>query len=80
MLAWKTLLAENFALSLSPDKLVVKEVRVLEPRMKMVIAQDRSINLTKVMRNNASALPACCCTRRQMGSLSGGIAQPARRG
>ncbi|MGH8574312.1 MAG: DUF748 domain-containing protein, partial [Gammaproteobacteria bacterium] len=51
-LSWRTLSAESIALSLSPDRLAIKEVRLLEPGMKIAIAKDGSVNLTRVLKGN----------------------------
>jgi hypothetical protein len=48
--AWKTLAGDDVALSLAPNKLAIREVRLLEPGAKIVIAKDRTINLTDVFR------------------------------
>ncbi len=60
-LSWRTLSAQSIAFSLAPNRLAIKELRVLEPGMKIEIAKDRSVNLTQVLRNdfpNAGQQPA----------------------
>ncbi|MGH8761788.1 MAG: DUF748 domain-containing protein [Nitrosospira sp.] len=54
LIAWKTLSAQKITLSLEPNRLVIKEVRLIEPGMKLVIGQDRSVNLNQILRNNPS--------------------------
>jgi hypothetical protein len=51
-LSWRTLSAESIALSLSPDRLAIQEVRLLEPGMKIAIAKDGSVNLTRVLKSD----------------------------
>ncbi|MDN5851091.1 MAG: DUF748 domain-containing protein, partial [Nitrococcus sp.] len=51
---WKTLSAKKIAVSLGPDRLAIKEVRLIEPGMKLVIAEDNSVNLKKVLKGNSS--------------------------
>lgn len=57
--SWKTLAADGAELSLAPDKLAIREVRVIEPGAKIIIAKDRTVNLTKVARSDTppSAAP-----------------------
>lgn len=52
LVAWKTLAAKKIALSLAPNRLVIKEVRLVEPGMKLVIGPDRSVNLNQILRSN----------------------------
>ena len=41
---------------LSPDRLQIEEVRLLEPGAKVVIFKDRSVNLAKVLRDQNAAI------------------------
>jgi hypothetical protein len=50
----KTLAADDFELKLSPDKLTIKQVRVVQPDAKIVIAPDRTVNLSHVIRKQAA--------------------------
>ena len=45
LLSWNTLYADSIALSLSPDRLTIKEARLVEPGMKIVI-DSSSIEIT----------------------------------
>lgn len=47
LLAWKALTADGVAFSLQPDRLRVREVRVVQPGAKIVIFKDRSLNLAR---------------------------------
>jgi len=49
-LEWKEMSANNINLSLSPDKLQIKEVKLAEPGAKIMIYKDRSVNLAKIMK------------------------------
>jgi hypothetical protein len=49
-LAWKALEAADVALTLSPNRLNIKEVRIDQPGAKIAIAKDRSVNLTQVFK------------------------------
>ena len=54
LIAWKTLSAKKIALSLEPNRLAIKEIRLIEPGMKLVIGEDRSVNLNQILKNNPS--------------------------
>jgi hypothetical protein len=54
LIAWKTLSARKIALSLAPNRLAIQEVRLIEPGMKLVIGQDRSVNLNQILKSNPS--------------------------
>ena len=45
-LSWKALSADGFDFSLGPDKISIKEVRLVEPGTKIVIFKDQTVNLT----------------------------------
>ena len=49
-LAWKSLDATDVALTLSPNRLVIKDVRIDQLGAKIAIAKDRSVNLTQVLK------------------------------
>jgi uncharacterized protein involved in outer membrane biogenesis len=48
--SWKTLGADGVELSLSPDRFAIRQMRLLQPGAKIVIAKDRTINVTQVIR------------------------------
>ena len=56
--SWKSLDAADIALTLSPNRLTIKDVRVEEPGAKIAIAKDRSVNLTRVLKRGDSEAAA----------------------
>jgi uncharacterized protein involved in outer membrane biogenesis len=52
-LAWKELAVSGIDFSLAPDRLAIREVKLLEPGAKIVIFKDRSANLGKIVREKA---------------------------
>ena len=55
-LEWKEMAANGIKFGLSPNRLQVEEVRLLEPSAKVVIFKDRSVNLTKALRDQNAAI------------------------
>jgi len=51
-LEWKEMSANGLKFGLSPDRLQIEEVRLLEPGAKVVIFKDRSVNLAKVLKSS----------------------------
>ncbi|MBW2237518.1 MAG: DUF748 domain-containing protein [Deltaproteobacteria bacterium] len=51
-LEWKEMSADGLKFELSPDRLQIEKLRLLEPGVKIVIFKDRSINLAKVLKNS----------------------------
>jgi hypothetical protein len=49
-LEWKEMSADGIRFELLPNRLQVKELRLLEPGAKVVIFKDRSVNLTKALK------------------------------
>lgn len=54
-LAWRSLNAEGIELGTAPGRLSIREIELQEPGAKLVIAEDRSVNLTQVIRDDAKA-------------------------
>ena len=54
-LAWKELAANGFDLSLNPDHLEIKELRLREPGAKITIFKDKSVNLAKIRKKQGPA-------------------------
>ena len=52
--SWKSLDAADMSLTLSPNRLTIKDVRVEAPGAKIAIAKDRSVNLTRVLKRDES--------------------------
>ncbi len=50
-LAWHALKANNIKLGLWPERLDIGELRLIEPYGKLIIYEDMSLNLTKVLRH-----------------------------
>lgn len=55
-LEWKTMSVNGMKFGLSPDRLQIEEVKLLEPGAKVVIFKDRSVNLAKVLRDQNAAI------------------------
>jgi len=55
-LEWKEMAANGIKFGLSPNRLQIEEVRLLEPGAKVVIFKDRSVNLAKVLRDQNAAI------------------------
>jgi len=49
-LAWQALKANHIKLGLGPERLDIGEVRLIEPYGKLIIYEDKSLNLKKVLR------------------------------
>jgi uncharacterized protein involved in outer membrane biogenesis len=54
-LEWKAMSANGIKLELSPRRLRIEEVKLLEPGAKIVIFKDHSVNLAKVIRGPGTA-------------------------
>ena len=49
--AWKSVGAERLSLSISPNRLEIPELRVVEPNAKLIIENDRSLNAVRLLVN-----------------------------
>ena len=56
-LSLRMLTADDIALTLSPDRVTVKEIRIEEPGAKIFVAKDRSVNITKVLKDLGGPRP-----------------------
>ncbi len=56
-LSWKALSADGFDFSLGPDKISIKEVRLVEPGTKIIIFKDQTLNLAAAFRRAPSSRP-----------------------
>ena len=54
-LAWKALEADGVALQIGPDALAVSEIRLSGPGAKIVVFEDRSVNLVRVFTDQENA-------------------------
>jgi uncharacterized protein involved in outer membrane biogenesis len=52
ILEWKEMAADGLKFELSPDRLQIEKLRLLEPGAKIVIFKDRSVNLAKVLKSS----------------------------
>ncbi|QSA98901.1 DUF748 domain-containing protein [Methylococcus sp. EFPC2] len=53
-LSWKRLTADGVDFSLSPDRLSIREVRIVEPGARIAIAKDKTTNLQTVLKTGAA--------------------------
>ncbi|MGH8507377.1 MAG: DUF748 domain-containing protein [Gammaproteobacteria bacterium] len=53
-LSWKALSADGIDLGLGPDKMSIKEVRLVEPDTKIVIFKDQTVNLATAFQQKAA--------------------------
>jgi uncharacterized protein involved in outer membrane biogenesis len=58
LIAWKSLHAETVRFGLGPDRLEIDEVRLTELDGRVVIFQDKSLNLARIMKPGGTAPPA----------------------
>ncbi len=58
LLAWKKATVSGLALSLNPDRLTIREVRMQEPGTKIIIFKDKSINLAKLRKQETQPQPS----------------------
>lgn len=54
VLAWKSLHAETIRFGLAPDRLEIDEVRLAELDGRLIIFQDKSLNVAKLMKSDAT--------------------------
>lgn len=57
-LSWKSLSAAGIRFSLAPDRLNVKEIRLVDPGAKITVFKDRSVNLATVLKKQPPSSPA----------------------
>jgi len=57
-LGWKKLSSDSLALRLGPDRLHIGELTALNPFGKIIIFEDKSVNLQRVLRKPAGEKPA----------------------
>jgi hypothetical protein len=55
LLSWKTLEAGSVSFGLTPDRLFVKDVRIMEPGAKITIDKSRTVNLSGIVREQPDA-------------------------
>lgn len=57
-MGWEKLGSENLTLSLSPNRLQMTELNLIKPVGKFIIYEDKSMNVTRIMRQPANATEA----------------------
>ncbi|MGA8049539.1 MAG: DUF748 domain-containing protein [Burkholderiales bacterium] len=57
-LSWKSLSAAGIRFGLGPDRMTVKEIRLVEPGAKITVFKDRSVNLATALKKQPSPSPA----------------------
>lgn len=58
LLSWKNLAVTGIDFGLKPDRLTIKEVRILEPGAKIAIAKDKSNNFASAFKAQPASSPA----------------------
>lgn len=56
-LSWQTLTTDNLKFSLNPDQLSIKQLHLVRPGSKIMVFEDRSLNLAKIMKQIKSDKP-----------------------
>ena len=64
-LGWKKLSSDSLELRLNPDRLHMNELVALNPFGKVIIFEDKSINLQRILRTPAQAPPAAAPAKPQ---------------
>ncbi|MFI4940405.1 MAG: DUF748 domain-containing protein [Burkholderiales bacterium] len=57
-LSWKSLASERLKLGLNPDQLHMDELHVIQPVGKVIIYEDKSINIKRILRAQAAPAPS----------------------
>lgn len=60
--SWKSVGAEKLSLSLSPNRLEIPELRIVEPNAKLLIENDRSFNAARLLVNQGPATGGAAVT------------------
>lgn len=63
-LGWEKLGCENLTLSLSPNRLQMSELNIVKPVGKFIIHEDKSMNVTRILRQQKSAPEANKATEK----------------
>ena len=67
-LGWKTLGSDSLKLSLGPDQLHIDELRIVQPQCKVIIHEDKTINIQRIMRPQSTSAPQATAVASQPGS------------
>ncbi|HSI28344.1 MAG: DUF748 domain-containing protein [Methylophilus sp.] len=68
---WEKLQGDGLALSLAPNRLQINALTLNKPQTKFIIYADRSLNISKVMRNSAPATSQSPATGQPMAKQAG---------
>jgi len=77
VLSWKSLHAETVRFGLGPDRLEIDEVRLTELDGRLVIFEDKSLNLSRLMRPGAPPPPAVPAPSALPATTAGREPEPA---
>jgi uncharacterized protein involved in outer membrane biogenesis len=77
LLSWKSLHAETVRFGLGPDRLEIDEVRLTELDGRLVIFEDKSLNLSRLMKPGTSAPPAVPAPSALPATAAGREPEPA---
>ncbi|MBP1205217.1 hypothetical protein JOD97_003259 [Duganella sp. 1411] len=75
---WKSVRADQLALSLSPNLLDIAELRVVEPNAILIIENDRSLNAQRLLVKKSEPAPAQAAAPATAAAPAGGEAFPMR--
>lgn len=76
-LGWKSLGSDSVKLALSPNQLHMDELRVVQPVGKIIIFEDKSINIQRIMRTQSEPAPPASNTAKPTASNVGKSDFPA---
>jgi hypothetical protein len=79
-LSWERISSDSLAVSLMPDRVHMTQLQIVKPIGKFIIHEDRSMNITRILRNQSSSttLPAENASSKQSEALTNtDIAKPA---
>lgn len=65
-LAWRSLDANGVKFGLAPDRFNIAEVRIFRPEAKIVVFEDRSVNLAKVLKEHKTPAKAVSAPVKSM--------------
>jgi uncharacterized protein involved in outer membrane biogenesis len=75
--AWKSVGADRLSLSVSPNRLEIPELRIVEPNAKLIIEDDRSFNAARLLVNQPAASGASVQAPAAAQAPSAAAAAPA---
>jgi len=58
LISWKALLAQKINLSMAPNQLLIKEIHLHEPGLKLAIDKQRNVNLNQVLKDRSTGKDA----------------------